>query len=383
MVSPALEAMSPTNSLIRRIRRADAISRFRARHDGYAWLFGQIHVKGAVVGGGCNTDVKSIAIPMAHQAFHISTSPVSANCSLMGFMVLSAMHGTWQRGVLASLFRINLAFFLIPLLFCVVTLGAGFLLCCIRSFRMQLHQISESRTDQAVTFLIIDSIRFTFLPCALMWIVYLYYVYGCVLSFLYVYRHSWDWSSLKRDIAATSTTSWSFKGGSVTTERKACDEEVITHHLVTCCLEIGRYPSTDTAFQVLFAVLVFSGIVVTTWSLQKLNISSISFILAVLSVIILALFIVAEIVLHIATVIYICRRYDFKRTMNVQDIDFAVKSEVNDTLTATLPAKLKVSQSARQIMPLCILRLCPAQIALTFPTMTFFKAYSGPTIQIG
>ncbi|VDM53673.1 unnamed protein product [Angiostrongylus costaricensis] len=434
MVSPALEVMSPTNSLIRRIRRADAVGRFRARHDGYAWLFGQIHVKHLLlvthivfliislwlmwqIGV---ADFTGLQIPgldgfspfdLHHQfqfdhaqeweSIYVSTSPniqkpylnVSRNVAsalsylfffsaLMGFMVLSSMHGAWQRGVLVSLFRINLAFFLIPLLFCVVTLGAGFLLCCIRSFRMQLQQISESRTDQAVTFLIIDAIRFTFLPCAVMWIVYLYYVYGCVLSFLYVYRHSSDWSSLKRDIAATR--------GSVTAEKKACDKEVITHHPVTCCLEIGRYPSTETGalqripihymrtwsreysfkwrtgvethffekmfvvvnlhIEVLFAVLVFNGIVVATWRLLKLNMSSMSFILAVLSVIILALFIVAEMVLHIATVIYVCRRYDFKRTMSVQDIDFAVKSELNKNLTAALPAKLKYKYDCMSLL---------------------------------
>ncbi|RCN31297.1 hypothetical protein ANCCAN_22919 [Ancylostoma caninum] len=45
MGSPTLETMSPTNSLVRRVRKADAVGRLRARSDNYLWLFGQIHSK--------------------------------------------------------------------------------------------------------------------------------------------------------------------------------------------------------------------------------------------------------------------------------------------------------------------------------------------------
>ncbi|KAK6014088.1 hypothetical protein OSTOST_20563, partial [Ostertagia ostertagi] len=44
MGSPALEAMSP-NSTVRRIRKADAVGRLRARSEYYLWFFGHIHVK--------------------------------------------------------------------------------------------------------------------------------------------------------------------------------------------------------------------------------------------------------------------------------------------------------------------------------------------------
>ncbi|KAJ1358248.1 hypothetical protein KIN20_016637 [Parelaphostrongylus tenuis] len=348
MVSPSLEAQSPSSSLNRRIRRADTVGRLRARHDGYVWLFGQIHVKhlllfthialmiislwlmwqvgvaefdGLPVPGldgfspfrsPASISIRSdTGMGVDYFFSYVSTTPsiekpylhVSRNVSsalgylfffstIMGFMVLMAMHGACRRGILASLFRVNPAFFLIPLLFCVVTLGGGFLLCCIRSFRMQLHAISERQSDQAAAFLIFDAIRFTFIPCTLMWIVYLYYLYGCVLSFLYVYRYSWDWSSLKRDIAATSTTSWSFKdrgssltrssahaitrndrspsvsaeeidisfgpeiGGWVITERNVCDKEVDHCPLAICRLESACCPFTEASSNWSSAVMI-------------------------------------------------------------------------------------------------------------------------------
>ncbi|KJH51173.1 hypothetical protein DICVIV_02633 [Dictyocaulus viviparus] len=131
--------------------------------------------------------------------------------ALIGFIVILAIRGVCQRTSSSPLFWINPAFFLVPLFLCVVLLGVGFLLCCIRSIRKELHQITGRRMEQSITPLIVDAFRFTILPSALIWMVYLYYLYGCILSFMYVYNHFVNLPFIKRDFMNTSSSSWSYK----------------------------------------------------------------------------------------------------------------------------------------------------------------------------
>ncbi|KAK5975736.1 hypothetical protein GCK32_014392 [Trichostrongylus colubriformis] len=136
MGSPALEAMSP-NSTVRRIRKADAVGRLRARTHYYLWFSGQIHAK--------------------------------------------------------------------------VSFGAGLFLWSLRAIRMRFYAISHARVDDSILLLTIESFRFVFLPCALVWAVYLYFIYGCILGFVFVYRRSQQTSFQRNRTGTVNSASWSFK----------------------------------------------------------------------------------------------------------------------------------------------------------------------------
>lgn len=61
-------------------------------------------------------------------------------------------------------------------------------------------------------FWISDSVRFTFLPCVIVWAVYLYFIYGCLLSFVFICRRSKHWYLQKNGTGTVNSSSWSFRG---------------------------------------------------------------------------------------------------------------------------------------------------------------------------
>ncbi|KAL6730049.1 hypothetical protein Aduo_001045 [Ancylostoma duodenale] len=218
MGSPALETMSPTNSLVRRVRKADAVGRpgyvlllpVVVRTNPFKASFGyRAHILPSGIYVSTTTEIpkpylyisRNIASGLAYLYFF---------STLIGLMALRAVDSVWQRDGVSPLFFVNPALFLLPFLFNVLSLGGALLLWTIKSGRVQVYLIKHVSTDGSSTLVIIDAIRFTFLPCLLLWLIYSYFFYGCVLGFAYAYRRAQQWRAQKNGVAAASL-SWSFR----------------------------------------------------------------------------------------------------------------------------------------------------------------------------
>ncbi|CAJ0594134.1 unnamed protein product [Cylicocyclus nassatus] len=258
MGSPSLEPLSPANSF-RRVERKGTTGRLRAHSEHYLWLFGQMHAKrflvfahllflalsvwllwnvSAVEFAGLPVpgldgllpfdvpvrealregDNDSLFLSHADVKPYLDTSRTIASLlgymyffsTLMGLAVMRAIDGVWQRDGVSPLFCVNPALFLLPFLFSVLSLGGMLFLWSVRSGRMQLYELELAPANYSFLLIIIDAFRFTFLPCLLLWMIYSYFVYGCLLGFMYTYRRAEQWRSQKNGAVAASL-SWSFR----------------------------------------------------------------------------------------------------------------------------------------------------------------------------
>ncbi|KAK6727220.1 hypothetical protein RB195_005121 [Necator americanus] len=264
MGSPALETVSPTNSLVRRVRRADAVGRLRARSDHYLWFFGQVHAKRLLVFAHFMLLVVSMVLmweagaagftglpipgldgfspfevhnlrhserlqEQESDSIYVSTSSsvpkpylyLSKNVvstlgylylfsTIMGFLAMRVVDGLWQRDGGSPLFFVNPALLLLPFLLSVLSMGGALFLWSIKNGKMQAFLISEVAPEDSLALAVIDAIRFTYLPCLLMWTLYSYFFYGCALGFMCAYRRAQQWRSQKCGVAPASL-SWSFR----------------------------------------------------------------------------------------------------------------------------------------------------------------------------
>uniref|UniRef100_A0A1I7WTJ6 RING-type domain-containing protein n=1 Tax=Heterorhabditis bacteriophora TaxID=37862 RepID=A0A1I7WTJ6_HETBA len=200
------------------------------------------------------------------------------------------------------------------------------------------------RNFQHVIFLYLKclskAIRFTFIPMIIIWIAFLYLLYGCVLGFVYVWRRANGWRSRKD--AAAASFSWSFKGmifchfcrGIIFEFLKfKCCIPTITHIIYnSCCFSrppclwlhwialrlpkwfITEFPSGTCTF-LLFFVLISSVLMICAIYLREREMYGISAIRRTLKITMIIPSIVTEVhsrilsgmITHMATILYICK----------------------------------------------------------------------------
>nr|CDJ93094.1 unnamed protein product [Haemonchus contortus] len=269
MGSSAPEAMSPI-STIRRIRKADAVGRLRTRSDYYLWFFGQVHVKQLLVflhffllvvsvwfmcaAGADNLsglgfpgldgfppfdvhhgskpdqklDPSQVTPPTTRPMFLYAARNIVSGLgyfyffsTIMGLIALRATDGVWQHESVITVRCTSPALLLFPFLLCMLSFGGGLFIWSVRVIRKQFLTFDEAHANDNVVFLIIESVRFVLLPCAIIWAVYIYFFYGCIRGFIFVYRRSHQSSSRKNGVSTVNSTSWSFRDRSSFTEASA------------------------------------------------------------------------------------------------------------------------------------------------------------------
>ncbi|VDO87296.1 unnamed protein product [Heligmosomoides polygyrus] len=130
--------------------------------------------------------------------------------TLMGLISLKTIDGVWRPDGLSPS-SCATRVLLIPFLLSMVSLGGGIFLWTFRNIRVQILAINENQVDRSTSLIIADSVRFTFLPCVIVWAVYLYFIYGCLLSFVFICRRSKHWYLQKNGTGTVNSSSWSFR----------------------------------------------------------------------------------------------------------------------------------------------------------------------------
>ncbi|WKX90546.1 hypothetical protein Q1695_009412 [Nippostrongylus brasiliensis] len=260
MCPPAIEAMSP-DSTVRRVRNADAVGRLRARSNYYLWFGGQVHAKHLLVFAhfgllavaiwllceASSTNYSAVNVPgldglhpfdfdsgQPSQDKTVSLSRSDSStvvrpflttsrnvvsilgylylCStLLGLIALRAVDTVWKRTSSSSISCTRGTLLLIPFLLSWVSLGGSLFIWTVRGVQLQLRIIGEVKEDESFAQAVVDAIRFNIIPYAIVWALYLYFIYGCMLGFVYVHRRSRHWVLQRNSGGTVNSTSWSFR----------------------------------------------------------------------------------------------------------------------------------------------------------------------------
>ncbi|WKX90547.1 hypothetical protein Q1695_009412 [Nippostrongylus brasiliensis] len=157
-------------------------------------------------------------------------------CStLLGLIALRAVDTVWKRTSSSSISCTRGTLLLIPFLLSWVSLGGSLFIWTVRGVQLQLRIIGEVKEDESFAQAVVgtvfvllllgafyaparimywnssDAIRFNIIPYAIVWALYLYFIYGCMLGFVYVHRRSRHWVLQRNSGGTVNSTSWSFR----------------------------------------------------------------------------------------------------------------------------------------------------------------------------